>query len=246
MIRRWFRRQERGVNIAAGRDMLERELKRLGVSLAFDDIAETNGLRNAEEMFVSIGIGDHSARELVRKVIASTKTAQTEVDPLSKLPDVAPPAPATTTSGIQVRGTNGLLTRLARCCNPVEGDPIIGFVTRGKGLTIHRADCHNILHEPDRERLLDVSWGQSPANQSYPVLIRMEAWDRVGLWRDMSSTVADAGINIQAVQQVENRHAGRATLVATLMVDSLAQLTSILDKLNRIPDVIEARRERSV
>ncbi len=128
----------------------------------------------------------------------------------------------------------------------MEGDPIIGFVTRGKGLTIHRADCHNILHERDRERLLDVTWGQRPPTRSYPVLIRMEAWDRVGLWRDISSTVADAGINIQAVQQVENRHAGRATLVATLMVDSLAQLTSILDKLNRIPDVIEARRERSV
>ncbi|MBV9788879.1 MAG: bifunctional (p)ppGpp synthetase/guanosine-3',5'-bis(diphosphate) 3'-pyrophosphohydrolase, partial [Chloroflexi bacterium] len=130
--------------------------------------------------------------------------------------------------------------------NPIEGDGVVGFVTRGKGLTIHRADCHNILHERDRARLMDVAWGTNNDRQDYPVPIRIEAWDRVGLWRDITSTVADAGINIQAVQQVENRRAGRATLIATLMVDSLAELTTILDKLNRIADVIDAHRERTI
>jgi len=245
-IRRWFRRQERGPNIAAGRDMLEREFKRLGMTLPFDDVAETSGFRSVEDLFAAIGVGDQHPRELVRKVLAKHKATQGDADPLAKLPETAPQQPETANIGIQVRGTNGIHTRLARCCNPIEGDPVVGFVTRGKGLTIHRSDCHNILHEPDRARLMDVAWGSNQAKQAYPVPIRIEAWDRVGLWRDITSTVADAGINITAVQQVENRHAGRATLVATLMVDSLAQLTTILDKLNRVPDVIDAHRERTI
>lgn len=244
-IRRWFRRQERDPNIAAGRDMLEREMKRLGMTLSFDEIVEANGYKSTEEFFLALGIGDHHPREVVRKVIAKQKAAHEDTDPLARLPEIAPRQSGPTNIGIQVRGANGIHTRLARCCNPIEGDPIVGFVTRGKGLTIHRGDCHNILHERDRARLMDASWGVTQSKQSYPVPIRMEAWDRVGLWRDITSTVADAGINIQSVQQVENRHAGRATLVATLMVDSLSQLTTILDKLNRIPDVIEAHRERT-
>jgi GTP diphosphokinase / guanosine-3',5'-bis(diphosphate) 3'-diphosphatase len=244
-IRRWFKRQERGLNIAAGRDMLERELKRLGTPFAFDEIVEVNNQRSVDDMFLAIGIGDLNAREAIKKVIARHKTVQEDADPLSKLPDVAPRREEPTGIGIQIRGSNDIHTRLAKCCNPIEGDPIVGFVTRGKGLTIHRADCHNILHERDRARLMDVAWGESQARQMYPVPIRIEAWDRVGLWRDITSTVADLGINITTVQQVENRHAGRATLAATLMVDSLSQLTTILDKLNRIPDVIDAHRERT-
>ncbi len=244
-IRRWFRRQERGANIAAGRDMLERELKRLGMALPFDEIAETNNIRSVEDLFFAIGIGDHHPRELLRRVLAKQKASQQDVDPLSKLPEVSPRPVEPTNIGIQIRGTNDIHTRLAKCCNPIEGDPIVGFVTRGKGLTIHRGDCHNILHERDRARLMDVAWGTNQTKQAYPVPIRIEAWDRVGLWRDITSTVADLGINISTVQQVENRHAGRATLAATLMVDSLAQLTTILDKLNRVPDVIEAHREHA-
>jgi GTP pyrophosphokinase len=246
-IRRWFRRQERDSNIAAGRDMLERELKRLGMTLPYDEIAEANSYKNTEELFLGLGIGDHNVREVVHRVISKRQATHEDSDPLARLLDITPRRSEPSDHvGVQVRGASGIHTRLAKCCNPVEGDPIVGFVTRGKGLTIHRADCYNILHERDRARLLDASWGMTQSRQAYPVPIRMEAWDRVGLWRDITSTVADAGINIQAVQQVENRHAGRATLVATLMVDSLAQLTTILDKLNRIPDVIEAHRERAI
>lgn len=245
-IRRWFRRQERSLNIAAGRDMLEREIKRLGMSISFDDVTEANNFKNIEDVFAAIGVGDQHPRELVRRVIAKQKATHADLDPLAKLPDTSPRQVEAPKVGIQVRGTNDIHTRLARCCNPIEGDNVVGFVTRGKGLTIHRADCYNILHERDRARLMDVAWGASSDRKAYPVPIRIEAWDRVGLWRDITSTVADAGINIQAVQQVENRRAGRATLIATLMVDSLAELTTILDKLNRIADVIDAHRERTI
>jgi GTP pyrophosphokinase len=140
---------------------------------------------------------------------------------------------------------DGLLTRLAKCCNPVAGEPIVGYVTRGKGVTIHRIDCRTVLNERDRARLVDVTWGTEHQKFGSPVPVRIEAWDRVGLWRDISGAVADAGINITVVQQIPTRKPGRAVLMTTLQIQSAAQLAGIIDKLNRLPDVIEARREQS-
>jgi GTP pyrophosphokinase len=127
----------------------------------------------------------------------------------------------------------------------VVGEPIVGYVTRGRGITVHRIDCRNILHERDRNRLVEVSWG-SPDPQGYPVPVRVESWDRVGLWRDVSAIVADAGINIEELQQIPNStDSGRTVLQMRLTIHSLDQLTTLLDKLNRIPNVIDARRETS-
>jgi GTP pyrophosphokinase len=135
--------------------------------------------------------------------------------------------------------------RMAKCCNPVAGEPIAGFITRGRGITIHRADCRMVVNERDRERLVDVSWGASAPPQGSPVPIRIEAWDRVGLWRDISSAVADANINIDVVEQVPTRKVGRAVLRITLRIGSVSQLATIIDKLNRLSDVIDARRDNS-
>jgi GTP diphosphokinase / guanosine-3',5'-bis(diphosphate) 3'-diphosphatase len=242
-IRRYFKRLNRAENEAAGRDLLEKELKRLGLSLPFEEIAQICGVKVIEDLFAQIGSGDATARHVAQKVLAQ-RTRTTE-DGLSEIPQVTPqPERITSPKGIQVRGVDGLLTRLARCCNPVVGEPIIGYVTRGKGVTIHRADCRTMLSERDRARLLEVTWGSTDQPHGYPVPVRIEAWDRVGLWRDISGAVADAGINIQEVQQVPTRKPGRAVLMATLSIQSISQLSLILDKLNRLPDVIEARREQ--
>jgi GTP pyrophosphokinase len=163
---------------------------------------------------------------------------------LAHIPAFAPRPIETPKIGIQVRGTSDIYTRLAKCCNPVEGESVVGYVTRGKGLTIHRGDCYNIINERNRERLMDVTWGSTDERQRYPVPVRVEAWDRVGLWRDVADAIADCGVNIGKVQQIENRHSDRATLITTVMVDSLSQLTTILDRLNRVRDVIEARRDK--
>jgi GTP diphosphokinase / guanosine-3',5'-bis(diphosphate) 3'-diphosphatase len=245
-IRRWFRRQNRDGNIDAGRDMLDRELKKLGLVVAFDDVASICGFKDVDEMFYAIGIGDQHPRELLRRVLKERQEQQTttEPDPLTQIPAFAPRAMEAPKIGIQVRGASDIYTRLAKCCNPIEGEAVVGFVTRGKGLTIHRADCFNIINERDRARLMDVSWGTSDVRKCYPVPVRIEAWDRVGLWRDVADTIADAGVNIGKVQQIDNRHSERATLIATVMVDSLSQLSDILDRLNRVRDVIEARRDR--
>lgn len=246
-IRRYFRRLNRDSNIDAGRNLLERELKKLGLTTALDEIASVNGFKEVDDLFFAIGIGDHHPREMLRKVIKERKeqAAAPEPDALLNLPTWSPRPQETPKIGIQVRGANDIYTRLAKCCNPVEGEAIVGYVTRGKGLTIHRADCYNVINERHPERLMEVSWGTTEENKRYPVPVRIEAWDRVGLWRDVADTIANAGVNINGVQQIENRHADRATLVATVMVDSLAQLSNILDKLNRVRDVIEARRDKA-
>ncbi len=243
-IRRYFKRLHRDENVAAGRDLLEKELKRLGLNVPFDEIAGVAGVKLIEDLFAQIGSGDVTARQIAQKVLAQHVK---EVDYLSAIPQVSPPTPERKTDpkGIQVRGVDGVLTRLAKCCNPVIGEAIIGYTTRGKGVTVHRADCRTILNEHERDRLVDVTWGNKALKEGYAVPVRIEAWDRVGLWRDISGTVADAGINIEEVMQVPTRKQGRAILRTTLTIQSISQLTTILDKLNRLRDVIEARREHT-
>src|SRR5690606_27130396 len=151
-IRRYLKRLNRAENEAAGRDLLEKEMKRLGLSMPFEEIVQICGVKTIEDLFAQIGAGDITARNLAQKLL-SQRTKQLD-DGLDQLPQVAPqPERITSPKGIQVRGVDGLLTRLARCCNPVVGEPIIGFVTRGKGVTIHRADCRTVLNERDRARL---------------------------------------------------------------------------------------------
>ncbi|RRR69674.1 MAG: bifunctional (p)ppGpp synthetase/guanosine-3',5'-bis(diphosphate) 3'-pyrophosphohydrolase [Candidatus Viridilinea halotolerans] len=242
-IKRHFRRAERDENVSAGRDLLEKELKRLGLTVSFDHLVDLINARSIEEMFHQIGIGELTARGVAQKALAQQVEQQQPASdslPLELLKATAPQRSQPV--GVQVAGVGTIYNRLARCCNPVLGEPIVGFVTRGRGVTVHRADCRTIVNERDRNRLIDVTWGgQQP--KGYAVPVRIESWDRVGLWRDISAAVADAGINIERVDQGQTRRAGRAVLHIVLTIQSINQLSSILDRLNRINDVIEARRE---
>lgn len=238
-IKRYFRRLQRDENITAGRNLMEKELKRLGLGeIAFDEISTIWGAPSSEELFASIGSGETTARQVVHKVLAQRQGTQ---DDLTPIPQIAP-TPRPESSSIRVCGTGNVLTRIARCCTPLPGEPIVGYVTRGKGITVHRADCRMVLNMNNRERMVDVSWGDAEM-KGYPVPITIESWDRVGLWRDITAAVADAGINIDQVQQVKNCANSYVTLSMQLTVNSINQLTEILDKLNRISNVIEARRE---
>ncbi|MFN8480554.1 MAG: ACT domain-containing protein, partial [Kouleothrix sp.] len=228
---------------AAGRDLLEKELKRLGLNIPYEEIAQLAGMRTIEDLFANVGSGDITARTLVQRIMAQRNHQEEELADLPQL--TPPPERRTDAKGISVRGVDGVLTRLAKCCHPVLGEPIVGFVTRGKGITVHRADCRTVINERDRARLVEVTWGEASPQHGHPVLVRVEAWDRVGLWRDISGSVADAGINIQEVQQIPTRKPDRAILNVTMLIQSISQLSNILDKLNRLPDVIEARRENS-
>jgi GTP pyrophosphokinase len=233
-IRQWFRRQDRAQNVSQGREVVERELKRLGIdNLSHEAVAALFGHDKLDDFHARVGFGDINSQQIAGK-IAETRPSEIEQEP----PPLAPPPPVTTVEGIQVQGTGGLLTRLARCCSPLIGDEIVGYVTRGRGVTIHRRDCANILALEDVERLIEVSWGTR--GQTMPVTIRITAFDRAGLLSEISNIIGAEGINIAGVNH--KLHHNITTLFITLEVDDIAQLSRVLAKIERLPNVTEARR----
>jgi GTP pyrophosphokinase len=156
---------------------------------------------------------------------------------------------AVTPEGIRVKGVGDLHTQLAQCCKPAPDDPspIVGYVTRGRGVTIHKWDCPNILIRTSKdevERLIEVDWGTTQT-RIYPVVIKVRAWDRDGLLRDIATVVAEEGVNMRKVNSASVQKTNLATLTATLELNAFSQLISILDKIERLPNVIEVTRQAS-
>ncbi len=233
-VRQWFRQQERAENVAQGRAILEKELRRLGLEQkSFDDMAKLFKYENVDLFLAAIGYGDIGPQHIAAKLAEMAVPFELPSEAVLPPPSVV---------GVQVRGVGDLLTRLARCCTPVPGDPVVGYITRGKGVTIHRQDCPNVKNIPDTERLIDVQWGA--ARQAYPVSIRIEAFDRAGLLRDIASVVTDEGIRMSTAQAWVHDD-NTATIAATLEIDSVQQLRDVLSKLEGIRDVFEVRREKT-
>jgi len=150
--------------------------------------------------------------------------------------------PASRTDGVSVQGTGNLLTYLARCCHPLPPDEIIGFVTRGRGVAIHRRDCPNVL-KLSAERLLQVDWGASSSGLSR-VKIRVQAWDRSGLLRDIADVLADEKINLADASAVTARQDNLALITATLELRDAEQLSRVLTRIARLPNVVDVRRQK--
>ncbi len=237
-IRQWFRRQQRDQNIVQGRDMLEKELKRLGVEIKLDDLARQFPRYNRlDDFLAAIGYGAVTTQQIVQQIAVLHPAPPSIALP----PTEAAPRPASSSSAIEVMGVGDLLTRLGTCCKPVPGDPIIGYVTRGKGITVHRADCKNVLKEQERERLVPVTWGNT-SKHVYPVGVRLEAWDRVGLMRDVSSVAADEKVNLLSISSFT--HPDRTvTMRLTVEVSSVEGLSRILQRFEQIRDIYEVRRD---
>ena len=142
-------------------------------------------------------------------------------------------------SVVHVLGVGNLATHLAQCCHPVPGDTIIGYITRSRGVTIHRQDCFNVLHEDEKDRLVPVEWGQ--ADSLYPVSIRVESWDRVGLMRDITTVVAEEKVNITSMTS-HNHDDNTVTMHFTLETQGLAQLSRLLKKVESVKGVIRIVR----
>ncbi len=230
--RQWFRQQERAENVAQGREILDKELRRLGLEKPFEEIARLFMYKNVELFLAAIGYGDISPQQIAGRL--------DELAVPSTLPaDTVLPSPSVV--GVQFKGVGDLLSRLARCCSPVPGDPIIGYITRGKGVTVHRRDCANVKNISDTERLIDVEWGVG--REVYPVKVRIEAFDRAGLLRDIATIVADEGIRMTSAQASVDTD-NTATITATLEIGSVQQLRNVLSRLEGIRDVLEVRREK--
>jgi GTP pyrophosphokinase len=236
-IRQWFHRQERGESVVRGREVLDRELNRLGLSQhKIEDLARLFKLEKVEDLFAAIGYGEISPQQIALRLAAEEEAERPAVQPTTPR-EIGPAA------GIRVMGETGLLTRLAQCCHPIPGDDIIGYVTRGRGITVHRQDCRNMLSEPEKERLVRVEWGDSQQADTYPVNIQIEAWDRYGLLRDIANVVAEDHVNITAINS-ESHPNHTAVITATLQIKSIDQLSRMLTKIERIHDVSRAGRVR--
>jgi GTP pyrophosphokinase len=231
-IRSWFKKQEDEQNLAQGRTTLEKELQRLGIhEVNFEKLARDLHYKTTDELFIALGNGDLAFNKVIRQ-FAVTPEAE------DVLTANAPKSDPSSTNIVEVVGLKGMLSTMARCCNPMPGDQIVGFITRGRGATIHRQDCPNILNSSDRERLLQVDWGH--VERTYPVPIKVKAYDRQGLMNDISSLLSDEGINIADVSV--NTHRSFANLSIIIEVRDLAQLSRILARIENVPNVLEAAR----
>jgi len=236
-IRYWFKRQAREQNISQGKTILEKELRRLGLTdVNLDRLAREFDYKNLESLNEAIGCGDLPLGRLVNHLtLAGKDEEEYAIAPRQPVEVVKPSGEA-----VSVLGLKGLLTNMARCCNPAPGDDIVGYITRGRGATIHRRDCPNILRIQDHERLVRVTWGE--VKNTYPVPVRVKAYDRNGLMKDIATLVSDEGINMTGINVDVNRNL--AILDLTLEVPDIAKLSRVLDRLENLPNVMEAQRVR--
>ena len=240
-IRQWFKRKDRDENIVHGREALERELRRLArtniAAVGNEKLVEVARQLNHEsidDFFAAIGYGAIGAQAVVMRLGVVD-------DGQSQLPTVAPAQQVARTGGVRVKGVGDLLVRFAKCCHPIPGDPIVGFITRGKGVTVHLRSCPTVVNEREVSRLIEVEWEAEPT-ETYPIAIRVEAYDRTGLLNDITQVVAENKVNIVAAQVgVTPDHT--AVVTATLQVHSVSQLARVMGRIENLKDVISVQRD---
>lgn len=229
-IRQWFKKQQRADNIEHGKELLDKVMRQLGIKpVERESLARLFKYDNLDDFYAAIGYGAVTTNLIALRL--ATQEQQPRIS--GKAPQVQP------SSAVKVRGVGDLLTNLGQCCHPVPGDEIIGYITRSRGVTIHRRDCHNVINEDEKERLIPVEWGDS--NSLFPVKVRVDAWDRVGLVRDITSMVAAEKINISSVSFANNDDQTTSTFL-TLETTNLTQLSRILHMIEGIRGVLSASR----
>ena len=231
-VRQWFRRQERSVNIQRGRDLYQRHIRRL-TSMQDERVGEIMGIARLEDFLAALGDGSVSVRQVVNKLSTREEEAEVEVRHQQELG-----LPVSPSSGIQVLGVGDLLTSMARCCNPINGDEIIGYITRVKGVTVHRRNCPNIQNEDEPERLVQVSWGKTEVK--YPVRIQVRSMDRVGLLRDITAVVSGENVNIASC--VSEEYDNTSIITLTLHVSGIDQLSRLFFKVEAVKGVASVTR----
>ncbi len=242
-VRQWFRKQRRAESVERGREMLDREMRRLAFDLADhqDELVALFPGKTWDDLLANIGYGDVSVESVTRKASALLQKHQ-EPEEIDEIP-VGRPSRQGAVPGLRALGAGGLETTLGRCCNPVPGDSVRGYVTRSRGVTVHRADCHNVLHERERDRLIDVDWGRTD-EQRYPATVQIDAWDRVGLLRDISTVVAAEDVNMVNVNTTKDG-SGAVSVLATLETSGLSQISRLLSRIETIRGVRSCARKLS-
>jgi len=239
-VRAWFRKLDEEQNRAQGKQILERELQRLAIhSVTLPELIGEFNLDNADQLYQAIGEGEINVAQITGAILRRAKPQELP-SPVPRRP-VAVPKDA---KGITIEGVGDLLSHFARCCGPVPPEPVVGYITLGRGVSIHRADCANIkrLEATSPERVIAVDWG-GDADRAYPVEINVRAFDRRGLVRDISAVLADSKINIQAMNTLTHDGDGIADLNLKITVRDLEELSRVLVRIQGLPNIISARRK---
>ncbi|HEX7031025.1 MAG TPA: bifunctional (p)ppGpp synthetase/guanosine-3',5'-bis(diphosphate) 3'-pyrophosphohydrolase [Gammaproteobacteria bacterium] len=238
-IRYWFRQQSHDENLARGKAMLEREIARLGMQdISAEDLARHLRLHDADAVHLALGAGDLSVVQIGNALQRLGGLAEPPSLPARKTRRARPE------NNLRVSGVDDVLTHFARCCQPVPPDSVRGYITRGRGVSVHRGDCPHLLHLESREpgRIVAIDWSDEQAG-SYPVDVLVDAQDRQGLLRDVAGAMADQKVSILAMNAKHAAGAGNVVVDLTLEIRDLGQLGRLLNRLNGIGGVYEAKRK---
>ncbi|GIV66220.1 MAG: bifunctional (p)ppGpp synthetase/guanosine-3',5'-bis(diphosphate) 3'-pyrophosphohydrolase [Chloroflexota bacterium] len=233
-IRAWFKKQDREQNLTQGKAMFEKELRRLGIAdVDVEKLAQDFDFKNAEDLYVAIGCGDIGLGRVINRISDENARKDPFIFTLHQPKESKPSG-----NGVTVLGLKGLLTTFARCCNPAPGDEIVGYITRGRGATIHRQDCPNVLRLKERERIVKVTWGEP--HQTYPVHILVKAYDRQGLMNDISMIMSNEEVNLLDINLKVTHNLASIRMVVE--ISDINQLSRVLTRIENLPNVLEAHR----
>ncbi|QIB64476.1 GTP diphosphokinase [Kineobactrum salinum] len=238
-VQHWFKAQAREDNVDAGRHLLEREFRRLALtSVDYRRVASKVHMPTVDDMYAAVGAGDLSSGTVLN---AAQGLVVRRAEP--QLPVARPGHGPVSRRQIKVQGVGNLLTHMAGCCKPLPGDAIVGFITQGRGVSIHRSDCGRLmnLQQTSAERIIEVEWGESP-RENYEVDVAIEAYDRQGLLRDITGLFANARINVLAINTSTNKKKHTATMRLTVEVPDLGALSKLLERIDRLSNVVSVAR----
>ncbi len=242
-ILHWFKQQDYDKNLARGEDMFAQELKRLNIdSIDIDKLAPQLNYKSGRDVLAALGCGDVRITQIHSLLQAQLRPSE-EIE--SKIKTQTRPRAKKNKDDITVSGVGNLLTHIARCCKPVPGDPIIGYITFGRGVSIHNRNCPNIVEasKAKQERLVEVEWGEE-TKDSYPVDILITANDRAGVARDITNVLSNAKVSLLALNTEKNKTENIVTVSLTIEIDDISQLSRILEQMNQLPNVHEVKRKR--
>jgi len=245
-IKQWFKKEKREENVAKGQQMVEAEIKSRGFDVKevlteenLKDAAAKFNFQGEEDMYAAVGYGGITAAQIVTRLTEKLRREREE-QAIPEFKAAATPKTSKSETGVKVRGVDNLLVRLSRCCTPVPGDQIIGFVTRGRGVSVHRRDCPNVQTETCNERLIDVDW-EVDLKHNYNVDIEITGHDRNGLLNDVLQAVAETKTNISAVSGKADK-TRLATIHMTISISNIDHLQKVVERIKRIKDIYSVRR----
>ena len=239
-VRAWFRKLDEEQNRQQGKQILERELQRLAIhSVTLPELIGEFNFTTADQLYQAIGEGDINVAQIIGAVQRRARPQELP-SPIARRPAASPKE----TSGITIEGVGDLLSNFARCCGPVPPEGIVGYITMGRGVSIHRDDCASFrrLQATHPERVIAVEWGKQ-GERAFPIDVSVRAFDRRGLVRDISAVLADSKINIQAMNVVTDEREGMAEIVLRITVRDLEELSRMLGRIQGLPNVVSARRK---